>query len=413
VTGRAAIVAVGSELLGSTRADTNSLWLSARLEEAGIPVVRKACVGDDAAEIRAELGLALSRAPLVVCTGGLGPTGDDLTKEAVAAHFGRRLVPDRAVLAVLRERWERRGLPMPDVNAKQALAVEGARLLSNPYGTAPGVLLEDSGRLVGLLPGVPREMRAMFDGHVLPEVRRRFGGPRRYRRVLRVASLGESAVEELVAPVYARWPESVFTILGGAGEVQIHLIAAGEEKEAQRTLDAQTRDFDEALGGRIYGRDEETLESVVGRLLRERGKSLALAESCTGGLIAERLTRVPGSSEYFFGAVVSYSNHSKSQLLGVRPESLETFGAVSSEVASEMAAGALERFHSDYALAATGVAGPGGGSEDKPVGMVWLALCSRGASRTRLLRLPGSRGLVRAWASTTALEMLRKEVVRG
>lgn len=409
---KAAIVAVGSELLGSVRLDTNSLWLTSRLEAAGIPVVRKACVGDDSEEIQAELASALGRAPIVIFTGGLGPTADDLTKECVAEFFKRRLIPDPALLEVLRSRFARREIAMPAINEKQAHAIEGARSLPNPRGSAPGVWLEEGGRSVILLPGVPREMKGMFEEEVWPELQRRSTGGRRFRRVLKIAGMGESSVEEKVQPVYRAWPDHRFTILASPGEVQLHLESGGGEAEAIFALDRQTEQIEAALPGKIFGRDEETLEAVVGRLLLERRSTLAVAESCTGGGLAARVTEVPGSSDYFLGGVVAYSNDLKRELLGVSRETLDRFGAVSEETAREMAQGARERLGSDIALSTTGVAGPGGGSEEKPVGTVWIALSRAGfAPRARLLRLPGDRALVRAWSVISALEMLRRDLV--
>ncbi len=408
---KAAIIAVGSELLGTTRLDTNSLWLTERLESIGIPVVRKASVIDDAGEIHAELATALSRAGIVVATGGLGPTADDLTKEAVAEYFGRPLRLDPEQLETLRARFALRGIEMPAINEKQAYAVEGARVLKNPRGSAPGVWLEEGDSVVVLLPGVPKEMRGMFEEEVLPDLSRRFGAGPRHRRVLKIAAMGESAIEDRVKPVYDKWPDHAFTILGSPGEVQLHLSAAGAEPEARRVLDAQSLDFEGALPGRIYGRDGETLEQVVGERLRRAGKTLSLAESCTGGLVAERLTEVPGSSDYFLGGVVSYSDGAKVDLLGVSPSTIESHGAVSEETAREMAQGARRRFGSDCALAITGIAGPAGGTPEKPVGTVWLALAGIDAGvETKRLRVPGDRQTIRAWTCAAALEMLRSRL---
>ncbi|MGH9443419.1 MAG: competence/damage-inducible protein A [Thermoanaerobaculia bacterium] len=405
---KAAIIAVGSELLGTARLDTNSLWLTGRLETIGIPVVRKASVGDDAAEIHAELATSLSRAGIVLMTGGLGPTRDDLTKEAVAEYFGRPLRIDPGLLETLRSRFSRRGVEMPAINEKQALAVEGARMLENPRGSAPGVWLESGESVVVLLPGVPKEMRGMFDDEVFADLTSRFGSESRHRRILRIAAMGESAIEDRVRGVYDRWPDHSFTILGSPGEVQLHLSAFGAAPEALRVLDAQSRDFEGALPGRIYGRDAETLEHVVGARLRRAGKTLSLAESCTGGLVAQRLTEVPGSSDYFLGAIVPYSNEAKIELLGVRPATIAAHGAVSEETSREMAEGALSRFGSDFSLAVTGIAGPGGGTPEKPVGTVWVGLAERdGEVETKLLRVPGDRQTIRAWTCAASLEMLR------
>jgi len=408
---KAAVVAVGSELLGATRSDTNSLWLAGRLEEAGIPLERKACVGDDQAAIAAELREASRRANLVLVTGGLGPTADDVTREAVAEYAGRSLAIDPAILEDIRGRFARRGIAMPAINEKQALVVDGSRPLLNPRGSAPGIWLETGEGIVACLPGVPSEMKRMFEDLVLPEVARRFGGPPCRRRILKIAAMGESAVEERVTPVYEKWSGHAFTILASIGEVQLHLAARGTPEEAERVLDAQTEDFQRALDGRVYGRDEQTLESVVGARLREMGATLATAESCTGGLIAQRITDVAGASDYFRGSVVAYADDVKTSLLGVRPETLEAHGAVSEETAREMADGARQRFGADSALAATGVAGPGGGTPDKPVGTVWIALARAGASpRARKLRPPGDRATIRGWTAAAALEMLREAI---
>ncbi len=405
---RAAMIAVGTELLGTTRLDTNSLWLTERLESIGIAVSRKASVRDDPAEIHAELATALSRASIVLATGGLGPTGDDLTKEAVAEYLRRPLALDPGLLETLRSRFARRGIEMPAINEKQAYAVEGARMLPNPRGSAPGVWIDDGDRSIILLPGVPKEMRGMFDEEVFPELARRFGAPALHRRILRIAAMGESAIEDRVRVVYDKWPDHSFTILGSPGEVQLHLSAAGEESEAARVLDAQSRDFEEALPGKIYGRDAQTLEEVVGDGLRRAGRTLSLAESCTGGLLSERLTRVPGSSDYFLGGVVPYSNEAKTEFLGVRPETLAAHGAVSSQTAREMADGARQRFRSDFSIAITGVAGPGGASAEKPVGTVWIAFADPDRpTDASLLRAPGDRQTVRAWTCAASLEMLR------
>ncbi|HET9794532.1 MAG TPA: competence/damage-inducible protein A [Thermoanaerobaculia bacterium] len=408
---KASIVAVGSELLGTSRTDTNSLWLAGKLDEAGIEIARKTCVGDDLAAIAAELREAARRAPIVLVTGGLGPTADDLTREAVAEFAGRSLAIDPRILEDIRGRFARRGIAMPRINEKQALVVEGSRPLTNPRGSAPGIWLEREEGIVACLPGVPSEMKRMFEELVLPEIARRFGGSPRHRRILKIAAMGESAVEERVTPVYEKWSGHAFTILASVGEVQLHLAAPGTAGEAERVLDEQTADFQRALEGRIYGRDDQTLESVVGGRLREIGATVATAESCTGGLIAQRITDVAGASDYFRGSVVAYADDVKTSLLDVRPGTLAAHGAVSEETAREMAEGARARFGADFALAATGIAGPGGGSPEKPVGTVWIALATpSGKTRARHLRPPGDRATIRGWTAAAALEMLREAI---
>jgi nicotinamide-nucleotide amidase len=409
--GTASILAVGSELLGTTRLDTNSLYLTGRLEALGISVVRKACVGDGWGDLLAEIPLALSRAPLLVVTGGLGPTDDDRTKEAVAKVFGRALVRDEALLLGLRERFRRRGFEMPKVNEKQADVIEGAVILANTRGSAPGFLVAAAGGTVVLLPGVPHEMKAMWVDAVEPLLARG-GAPGLHRRTLKIAAVPESVVETLVKPVYAAYPEVPFTILAAPGEVQLQFAARGTPEEATRVLDRIESDFHKALAGEIFGRDEDTLEEVAGKLLRAKSQSLALAESCTGGQLAGRVTDVPGSSDYFLGAAVTYANAAKADLVGVSAATLERHGAVSEETAREMALGARKRFGATIGLSTTGIAGPGGGTPEKPVGTVHIALDAADGTRLhKRLLLPGERSLIRRWTTSTALGMLRKHLL--
>jgi nicotinamide-nucleotide amidase len=411
--GTASILAVGSELLGTTRLDTNSLYLTGRLEALGIQVVRKACVGDGWKDLLAEIPLALSRAPLLVVTGGLGPTDDDRTKEAVARVLDRALVRDESILLGLRERFRRRGIDMPKVNEKQADVIEGAVVLANPRGSAPGFLVTAGAGTIVLLPGVPREMKGMWVEAVEPLLARGVApGVGLHRRTLKVAAMPESLVETLVKPVYAAYPDVPFTILAAPGEVQLQFAARGTPEEASRVLDRIESDFHKALSGEIFGRDDDTLEGVVGDLLRLKCQTLALAESCTGGQLAGRVTDVPGSSEYFLGAAVTYANAAKADLVGVSAGTLERYGAVSEETAREMALGARKRFGATVGLATTGIAGPGGGTPEKPVGTIHVALDAADGTRvhTRLL-LPGDRALIRRWTTSTALGMLRKHLL--
>jgi nicotinamide-nucleotide amidase len=407
----ASILAVGSELLGTTRLDTNSLFLTGRLEALGISTVRKACVGDGWDDLLAEIAAALERAPLLVTSGGLGPTDDDRTKEAVAAVLHRPLVRDEEILLRLKERFRKRGYEMPEVNAKQADVIEGATVLANRRGSAPGFLVEQDGKTVVLLPGVPHELKAMWDDAVAPLLAHT-AGPGLHRRILKVAAMPESVVEMLVKPVYAAFPDVPITILAAPGEVQLHFAARGTPDEARVALDGIESAFQKALAGEIFGRDDETLEGVVGDLLRREGKTLALAESCTGGLLAGRLTDVAGSSDYFLGGAVTYANTAKAELVGVSAGTLERFGAVSEETAREMALGARLRFGASIGLSVTGIAGPGGGTPEKPVGTVHFGLDDeRGARLHQRLLMPGDRALVRRWSTSAALSMLRHHLL--
>ncbi|HEX9285687.1 MAG TPA: competence/damage-inducible protein A [Thermoanaerobaculia bacterium] len=406
---RAAIVAIGSEMLGPLRRDTNSLWLTERLEEAGIEVVRKAVVGDDPEEIVRELSCSAETAGWIFTTGGLGPTADDVTAAAVARWIGVPLRRDEHFVAAMRERWEvRRGVRMPAVNEKQADFPEGARVLENPRGTAPGLWLERRGVQVIVLPGVPPEMREIFEQKVAPELRRGRGAATQ-RRVLRIAGMAESAVEELVAPLYAKWSGDPVTILASPGEVELHLCARGDAAAVEARLAAMEDDFRALLGTRIHGTGGEALAASLGRLLKEKGRTLSLAESCTGGLVSSLLTDVPGSSAYFLGTVVPYADRSKETLLGVRAETLRRHGAVSEETARELARGALDRFGSDLAAAITGIAGPDGGTADKPVGTVFFAVVDRGGREKASKRFfGGDRATVRRASSMFSLEMIRR-----
>jgi nicotinamide-nucleotide amidase len=407
---RAVIIAIGSEMLGPLRRDTNSVWLTERLEEAGFAVVRKSVVGDDPDEIARELSCASSAAGWIFTTGGLGPTADDRTVSAVARWAGIPVRRDEAFVAAMRDRWERRGMRMPAVNEKQADFPEGARVLPNPRGTAPGFWVDKAETQILILPGVPSEMREIFDREVAPKLRQ-LGADTTRRRVLRIAGMAESAVEELVAPLYEKWSAEPVTILASPGEVELHLCARGSPSEAEARLGAMERDFREVLGQRIHGRDGENLAATVGRLLEKSGKTLALAESCTGGLVSALLTDVPGASTYFLGTVVSYADSAKETILDVGHDTLRVHGAVSEEAAREMARGARRRFDSDLAASITGIAGPDGGSAEKPVGTVFFAMADRsGREEAKKRFFGGDRATVRRASSMFSLEMIRRFV---
>lgn len=405
---RAAIIAIGSEMLGPLRRDTNSLWLTERLEQAGIVVVRKSIVGDDPDEIGRELTFAAATAGWIFTTGGLGPTADDVTVPALAKWAGVALRRDEAFVAAMRRRWERRGVPMPAVNEKQADVPEGARVLPNARGTAPGFWLVKDGVGVIVLPGVPSEMREIFEESVAPELPGASGQETR-RRVLRIAGIAESAVEERIAPIYRKWADDPVTILASPGEVELHLAVRGRPEEIDSRLAAMENDFREALGGRIHSSDGESLAAGVGRLLKERGKTLALAESCTGGLASSLLTDVPGASAWYLGTVVSYADSAKTGLLGVPAAVLDQHGAVSEAAALEMALGALRRFGAGVAASITGIAGPDGGTAEKPVGTVFFGVADRdGRTQTKKRFYGGDRTVIRRASAMFSLEMIRR-----
>src|SRR5919205_2364052 len=408
----AEIIAVGSELLTPFRTDTNSLWLTDRLNSVGVEVKLKTIVGDDDARLEETIRDALKRSGTVILTGGLGPTEDDITRKIAARALGRRLSLDERVLEEIRAKFLRWGRKMPEINARQAMVMEGASVLPNPNGSAPGMYLEHDSRVVALLPGPPREMKPMFDTHVLPRLSARAGGVRVARRVLRVAGLGESAVDERIAPVYTQYKNPQTTILFNRSEIEIHLTAqARTETEAELLLDGLAGQIEERLGHSIFAFRGEKMEEVVGLRLAVAGFTLAVAESCTGGLISQRLTEVPGSSVYFMEGVVAYSNDAKTRSLGVDAELIQKHGAVSSEVAEAMAEGVRRRADTDFGLSATGIAGPSGGTEEKPVGLVYIALSDDAHTEHRKLMLPGDRHLIRWRASQFALDLLRRRLI--
>jgi nicotinamide-nucleotide amidase len=409
----AEIIAIGSELLSSSRTDTNSLWLTDQLNRIGIDVKLKTIVGDDDARLEEVVKDAVKRSRVVISTGGLGPTEDDITRKVVARALGKRLSLDERVLAEIRERFRGFGIAnMPERNSRQAMVIAGAEVLANPNGSAPGLYLEHEGCAVALMPGPPREMKPMFENHVRARLEKLAGDTRFATRVLRVSGLGESAVDEKIAPIYTKYENPQTTILFNSSEIEIHLKAHGRtEADAEALIDDLSLKIEKELGNSAFSFRGETMEEVVGRRLAMTEFTLAVAESCTGGLIAQRLTSVPGSSKYFIEGVVTYSNESKTRLLGVDKKLIKEFGAVSQQVARDMARGVRHRAKTDFGLAVTGVAGPGGGTEDKPVGLVYIALADEAHTEHKKLTIPGDRELVRWRASQAALDMLRRRLI--
>jgi nicotinamide-nucleotide amidase len=406
---RSEILAVGSELLVPGRTESNALYITAKLREVGVAVGARVTVADDLELLASALRTALARADVVIATGGLGPTEDDLTREAAAAALGRALRRDPSLLEGLRARFARYNRVMAPVNEKQADVIEGAVVLPNARGTAAGQYVEADGRLLFLLPGPPVEMQPMFDGQVLPLVAARATGAVLLTRVLKIASMSESDVEQAVAPLYKTFTNPWTTILSNPGQVELHLTAEGASvEEAEAHIEELARGMRERLTGRIYSEDGRDLPTVVAVLLRERKLRLALAESCTGGLLAARLTDVPGASDFLERGYVTYSNRAKADLLGVDPALIERRGAVSEDVARAMAEGARRAAQVEVALAVTGIAGPSGGTPEKPVGLVFLALTGALGERVRHAHFPGDRERIRHQACQAALEMLRR-----
>src|SRR5215813_699511 len=400
----AEIIAIGSEMLTPFRLDTNSLWLTERLNAMGVEVKLKTVVGDDEARLEETVRDAMKRSEIVIATGGLGPTEDDITRKIFARVLKRQLILEDAILEKIRARFARRNIPMPEINARQALVIHGAQILENGNGTAPGMLITEGKCTVVLLPGPPREMKPIFDASVALALKRRMGDMLIVRRTLSIFGLTESATDELAAPIYTKYRNPSTTILFKDGQIELHLTAqARGAGEAVKLLD-------EVPGEYIFSRDNETLEEVVGQSLKLRGYTLATAESCTGGLLAGRITDVPGSSEYFLEGVVSYSNEAKIDLLGVPKKWIKTHGAVSEQVAGAMASGIRKRAGSTFGISVTGVAGPGGGSPEKPVGLVYIALADGSQTTTRKFIFPGDRQFIRTLSVNAALDMLRRRV---
>lgn len=409
VLAHAEIIAVGSELLTPDRLDTNSLYLTDQLNGIGVAVRRKSIVGDDRALLAAEVRSALANSGIVILTGGLGPTEDDVTREAVADALGRTLVFRQDLLDALMERFRRLNRKMADNNRRQTFVVDGAEPLPNPRGTAAGQWIEDQGRLVMLLPGPPHELKAMFEAECLPRLVRRLPPQAIGTRFYRVACMGESDLDQLISPVYKPFDNPATTILAGLGDIQIHLRArASSASEAESLLAQVAPRIEELLGDRIYSFDGTPLEAVVGAMLRERGATVSVAESCTGGLLGERLTSVAGSSSYFLGGFLVYAEHLKTKLLGVDAGLIAQYSAVSEAVAEAMAVGARARTGATYGVSITGEAGPESAT-GAPVGTIIVGLAGPdGKVAARRYSLFGDRNGIRARAAVWALDDLRR-----
>ncbi|MCY7374930.1 MAG: competence/damage-inducible protein A [Pyrinomonadaceae bacterium] len=409
----AEIIAIGSELLTPTKTDTNSLWLTGKLNEIGIEVKLKTVVGDDKMRLEETIRDALKRSDIVISTGGLGPTEDDITRTVAARAIGRKLVYQDDLETDLRERFRKWGREMPEINKRQAFVIEGADVLPNPNGSAVGMAVETGEKFFVILPGPPRENQPMFENFILPKLRRAAGEIYVKRRMLRVGGVGESAVDEAIAPIYKLYETVETSILFNKSEIEIHLAAqSNSETEADAILEELAGKIIEKLGVAVFSRNGELMEEIVGKLLCENKKTVAVAESCTGGLIGGRLTDIPGASTYFMQGVIAYANEAKIKTLNVAPEIIEKYGAVSAEVAEAMAKGMRELANTDYAISVTGIAGPDGGSEEKPVGTVFIGYADDAQTKSFKTILPGDRYLIRWRASQTALDYLRRQILK-
>jgi nicotinamide-nucleotide amidase len=409
---RAEIIAIGSELLTPSRVDTNSLYLTEQLNSIGIGVELKTVVGDNEHRLEQLLKEAVKRSELVVATGGLGPTEDDVTKKVVSRVVKKQLVLEERILERIKTRFKNRGLEMSANNARQALILVGSKILENRVGTAPGLWIEHEGCHILLLPGPPRELKVVFEEVCMPRLTELSGGTRLFTQVFKATGLTESKLDEMIAPIYTPYKNPSTTVLAGAGEIQVLVTGKGRsEEEAKRTVSEVADRIEFALGDYVFSRGEESLEQIVGYYLMMREMTLAVAESCTGGLVSQRLTSVPGSSNYFLCGVTCYSNPSKIDLAGIPPLLLEMNGAVSAEVAKGLAEGIRLRTGAAIGLGITGIAGPSGGSVQKPVGLVHLALSLNGLTEHQEHRFGGDRDRIRLWASQAALDMVRRKLI--
>ena len=412
----AEIIAVGSELLTPYRIDTNSLYLTEQLNLLGVEVIFKSVVGDDLGQLVRAAQHAFLRSDIVVFSGGLGPTEDDLTREAVAKALGLELERDGEILAALEQRFAARKWKMAANNAKQADVISGAIVLSNPNGTAPGQWLSGAfdgrERFIILLPGPPHELKALFEGECRERLRAILPPAVIATRVLKVAMLGESQVDARVAPIYKRYPDVQTTILAASGEIQLHFKTRAETSEAaQQRVNEVAGAVEDELDDFVFSRNGEPLEQIVGYYLQMRNATVSVAESCTGGLLAERITSINGSSRYFVGGAVVYSNQLKTELAGVPRAMIEKHGAVSPEVAAALAEGIRYRCESTIGIGITGIAGPSGGSPEKPVGLVFHSLASNSGTEVVERQFPGDRKLIRRFATQMALDMVRRKLM--
>ena len=412
----AEIIAIGSELLTPFRQDTNSLYLTEKLNQLGVEVIFKTIVGDSRERLTGAASLAISRAEIVIFMGGLGPTEDDLTREAVADALGLELHRDPEIVTSLEQRFAARGWRMAANNLKQADVMVGATVLPNGNGSAPGQWMsgkyEGRERIIMLLPGPPHELRALFEEQCLPRLRAKLPPQFIAARELKITGLGESACDARVAPIYKLFTDVQTTILAGAGEIQLHLKSRAASLEAaQGRVDQLVEKIEEEFGDCVFSDNGDSMEQIVGYYLQMRNATLAVAESCTGGLLAERITSVSGSSRYFVGGAVVYSNQLKTALADVPAELIEKHGAVSREVAAALAEGIRRRSGATLGLSVTGIAGPNGGTDAKPVGLVFHALASDTGTEVVERKFPGDRKHIRLFASQQAMDMVRRKLM--
>ena len=409
----AEIIAIGSELLTPFFQDTNSLYLTGKLNQIGVEVGFKTVVGDNPDHLTSAARNAIARADIVIFMGGLGPTEDDLTRECVAAALGRELHRDPQLITELYTRFAAWRRKMPENNEKQADVIEGGVALPNPLGSAPGQWVdaehEGAPRYIMLLPGPPFEIKPMFDQQCLPRLKEKLPQQFIATKLLRIAMLGESACDQRVAPIYKKYEDVQTTILAGAGDIQLHFRCRKETlEEAQARVDAVAGEVEDELGDYVYSSNGETLEEIVGLFLQMRGATLAVAESCTGGMLGQRISSVSGSSRHFLGGAIVYANDMKNLFANVPPMLIQAHGAVSREVAQAMADGIREECRASIGVGITGIAGPTGGTPEKPVGLVYVAVSDAKHTEVIERQFPGDRERIRIYATQQALDLVRR-----
>ncbi|MBD3403957.1 competence/damage-inducible protein A [candidate division GN15 bacterium] len=406
------IITIGDEVITGHTVDTNAAYIATRLVDSGFIVRYRTSVGDNAEDMEEAFRLALKRVDVVITTGGLGPTDDDITKRSVVKVFKRNLIFHEDLLEDIRARYAKRGIDMPAINQNQALLPQGATFFPNKNGSAVGICIAEQGKVFVALPGVPFEMAQILDDDVIPYLQGMSNREVIAVRKLRTTGIVESRLAEMLVGGLKLEPGVRLAYLPGYRGVDLRVIAGGESKEETETKVRNLMRYLESVAGKyIYGYDDDTLEAILGQLLKDNDRTLAVAESCTGGLLGAVLTSVPGSSAYFLGGIQAYTNNVKMSELNVPLEVIEQHGAVSEECAIAMAAGCRERFESDFAIAITGIAGPDGGTEEKPVGTVWVGIASAHNKRARLFKLGGQRSVIRERSVYAAMELLRREIL--
>ncbi|MEW6455923.1 MAG: competence/damage-inducible protein A [Acidobacteriota bacterium] len=409
---RAEIITIGSELLSFYFTETNSMYLTRKLEENGIIVGFKTTVGDNEDDIINSIKIATSRVPILITTGGLGPTEDDITKSAFSKALAKKLIFSEEILHKIKERFKKKGIEMPEINVRQAFFLEGAEILDNEVGIAPGMWIEDESNKIAILPGPPSELIPMMEKYVIPKLRK-LAPYHISRKTLKIAGLSESETDSMISDIYRNIKNPRVTLLAYPGQIEIHILGRSKksQSEAEETVEGLALKFKERLGDNVFSTSEKSLEEHLGELLRERNETLAIAESCTGGLLSSRITDVPGSSDYFERGIICYSNQSKVEMIDVEKKLLEIHGAVSREVSIAMAESIRKKSKTTYGIGITGIAGPAGSTKEKPVGLVHVALSFEGGYKHSKNQFFGTRSQIKFQATQKALDMLRRHII--